>query len=216
MKDFLIKNKIWILVIAYIAGSFYLIQYLFLPKFEKIKQQANEIQEKGLDKKILEQRLSELNKMEGEFNFFQENKDRLGKIISESEEVVFIQFLENLAQESGNEIIIQVPEEQYANEKSKNSAKSKLKKKGNILSSIKYKNFLVLDVALAGDFQQAFEFIKRLENSEYFSNIISLDMEKVEKKENSYSGSIFSSSEKNISSKEEYLKTLITLIVYKK
>jgi len=220
MKKSIAENKSWILVGGYIIFIILFIYGYLFPSISKIEKQANKIQEKIVDKKILENRLSQLPDMEEKSQNFSQNKEKLGKIVTDSEEVEFIEYIEDLAQETGNEINIIVPEGQSNNENSpKKSAKNAQVNGGNILADLSAKKFILLEISLAGDFNQAFRFIKKMENSDYYSNIISFNMEKIESSRENRSGSIFSSTfSRNDNSfiPAVYLKTIINLIVYKK
>lgn len=217
MKKIITENKSWILIGGYVIFIVVFIYCYLSPGIAKIEDQAKKIQEKILDKKILENRLSQLSDMEAKSQNFNQNKENLGKIVTDSEEVEFIKYIENLAQETGNEVNIVVPENQYNDEKAKKASKVFQENGGDIIADLSSKKFIILEVSLAGDFQQAFNFIEKIENSSYYSNVISFNMEKVESSQENRSNSIFSPtfSKSSYASAKTYLKTVINLVVYK-
>lgn len=215
MKNLLLKNRIWILGLSYVGAIFLFVVYFLFPNVNRIEEQANSIQEKILDKKILENRISQLPEMKEQADVFLQNREGLGKTVRSSEEVIFIQYLEELASETGNQINIEIPDDQVE-DKSSTKKTTKKPREGEILSQLKYKDFLIMNITLLGNFQEAFNFIKKIENFQYYSNVISIDMEKIEKETiSSRDQSIFLFSEEGDDLLKEYLKTTLKLVVYK-
>lgn len=214
MKDFCKKYKIYIIITGYIllVAAFFYWGVFFL--VENIKENSNKIQESMLDSEVRQRKLSKIPTIEKSFGEITENENKLTGILKEEEKVDFIKKLEILAEESQNKIDLKIIDEgqkedgKKANTKNKNESKIKLPKDNNYIS---------LQADLTGNYSGLINFIKKLENFEYYVNVISISSKlaedtSVEPSENPF---------ENITSKKPQeeeakmiLKTQINFIAY--
>lgn len=218
MIDFIKKNRVWLLYVTYILAIPAVFMFVLKPQALDIKDKADKSQESFLEKQILEKRLSGLTEMEKRYAHFNAYKGELGKMIGKGEEVEFIRFLEDLAREIGQEISIKIPEDKDVIKGAGKKVKSDTDSEGrDILNSLPEGKYLFFEITLLGGYPEAVEYVEKLENSEYYSNVVSISMEKVEKQNiQSSSEAIFSPASPDENKKEEALKTVIGLIAYKK
>lgn len=221
MKDIWKKHQLGIISISYIIAVILLIYFGLLPFEKKIRDQSDRIQEKTLENEIFEKRIAKVFDLETQFNEYQKNKDQLGTFLQGGEEIDFIKKIEVLAEETQNKISLRILD---AEEKKVNTSKDNKneKKEISIIEEMPYKNYLSLEIKLEGNYADLINFLKKIENSDYYLDITSLNLEKavfVEEHEEKISqDDIFSS--KSISPAEkgekEILKSTINVIVYKK
>ncbi|MFZ5981964.1 MAG: hypothetical protein ACOYS2_00080 [Patescibacteria group bacterium] len=218
MIDFLRKNKVWILTFLYLAGGASLVWFFLWPEALKIRDRADEVERSLIEKQVLEKRLSGLGEMEEKSQNFRANEKRLGKLIRKDQEVEFIKFLEDLGRATGQAVSIKVPEDAslLKNEKSKKASGEAESEGRDILSTVVLENVIIFEITLLGNFPGSVNYIERLENSEYYSNIAAFSMEKIEKEKEAEDKSVFAPPVGNEEPpKEEQLKTVIKLLVYK-
>ena len=218
MIDFLRKNKVWLLALLYLAGGISLAWFFFWPEALKIRTGADEVERSLIEKQVLEKRLSGLEEMEKKSQNFRTNEKRLGRLIRKDQEVEFIKFLEDLGRATNQMVSIKVPEEASLSKSEKNKrASGEAESEGrDILSTAPSERFIIFEVTLLGDFPGSVNYIERLENSDYYCNVVAFSMEKVEKERADGDKPIFASagSQEELP-KEEQLKTFIKLLVYK-
>ncbi|NTU66916.1 MAG: hypothetical protein HGB08_03265 [Candidatus Moranbacteria bacterium] len=201
MKEFWIKNKLAIVIIAYIAlivpGSYFSAKLLL----GKIADTADSIQEGILDDQLRKSKIGDIPRMEEISKNIAQNSDATASIIDESMEIDFIKSLETLADDTGNEITLSVddPEKDKATQKATTNSKDKQTEKG-IKDSLSHSKFISLNIMLSGSYESMVDFVHKLENDRYYVNVISIDSRKDQRQagsSNQGNGSIFISSGRN-------------------
>jgi hypothetical protein len=99
------------------------------------------------------------------------------------------------------------------------TAKEKNKGGVDIRGELPYKDYITIQLALIGKYPQLVVFMRKLENMNYYANVVSFDLKKEEKQsEKNINSNPFISSDSAADSKEqkkeEILKSLINLVVY--
>lgn len=224
MSAFWKKYKIKIIILAYIVAIFSLIRFVTVPFVGKIKEKSDSIQERIINSRISEIRIGEIPDMEETLENYQNNSKALEVILNIEKEVDFIKRVESIADATGNRITLSV-ENSNVNQNKKNAPAGKEK---TIKDSLKYSTYVPMDINLNGDYPSLVNFINKLENSDYYVNIISIRSEKVTEEVSSQSeevpvGDIFSvpvsfenanPGPQEIKNKREILNSEIKIIIY--
>lgn len=219
MKNIWRKYKTGIIFTGYVAASFLLVWLVFLPYKNRVESQADKIQEKELDNQIFERKTSKINQMEEKYNEYQNNKEKMGKFLKNGEEVDLIKKIESLGEETKNTVSLKVLDADIQNTKNSSvkSDKNKIKEE-SILKDISPDNFLSLEISLEGDYFSFINFLEKIENLDYYADVISLNLTKTIIENKNYSSdNIFSSNQDSSPEKNEkkILKGVIDIIVYK-
>lgn len=168
MKDFIKKYKVSILTlsIAILIGGFLYGGIFYLIK--SIKSNADEVQRKKIDREINQKKLAKMSQMQEASAELEKNEKRLKGFLNEKEEIDFIKKIEKLAEETQNKIDLKINEEIQKDKK-----KVKVKKEESKIKLSDY-DYISLQANLSGNYENLYNFIKKLENFEYYVNIISI------------------------------------------
>lgn len=178
MNDFWKKHKIKIIILIYIIAASLLTRFLMLPFVDKIRGESDSIQEKIIDNKISESRISKLPEMEETFKNYQDNSGALRVILNPDDEVNFIKQLESIADDTGNRIVLSI-EDNKAEQTAKKTTTDKSDEKKTIKDSLKYDNYISMNINLKGNYSGLVNFIHKLENTSYYVNVISIKTGKI-------------------------------------
>ncbi len=224
MNDFWKKYKIKIIIITYIVTIFSLIRFVAVPFVGKIKEKSDSIQEKIINNRISETRIGEIPAMKETLEKYQSDSEALEVILNSEKEVDFIKQMESIADATGNKIILSVGSNN-TNEGGKNGPSNKEK---SIKDELKYKNYLPMDIGLRGNYFSLVNFINKIENTDYYVNVISIRSKKTLEKVSSPSSSmppidVFSAPDlsrdinpdlETIEDKKGILESTIKIIIY--
>ncbi len=230
MKDIWAKNKVLITIIGYGIVFLAIIRFFWMPLLNKVIDNSDGIQKKNIEQQIKKNRLSEFPQMEKTWGIYLSSKKKLDVILDNKGEVKFIEKLESMAQSTNNGIALKIGNFYNAQNPRKviqTSLKKGAVKKG-ILDTVPYKSYLRVEINLQGNYQGLVDFIYRLENNNYYINIISLKSEKktVAKngdKLNDLGTGLFqatstvinsNNSSKKVPEKKNILKTKLNVLVY--
>lgn len=222
MKIILAKYKDEIVVIIFGLAFFAAIYFMFVPIISKLRGTSDEIQKKIIDQQIEEARLGNLTQMKDELAKYEKQKSSVAVILEAGSEASFIESLESMAASTGNSVSLKISE--ASKEASGKASGSDKKKAANILTELTYKKYFPIEVNLKGNYQSFINFLHKLENSQYYANVISLNIKKSARDNQSAASSgaseIFSSSPSSSSdnsfNESEKLDTSINIIVYTK
>lgn len=224
MKNIWKKYQSEIISIGYVMAVILLVYFGLLPFERKIKNQADKIQEKTLENEIFEKRITKVSSLESEFNEYQQNRSRMGLFLLEREEIDFIKKIEALGEESESKISLKILEENDKNKKIDIPKDKKTEKEeGGIMEEVPYKNFLSLEIKLEGSYEGLMKFLRKIEKTDYYVDVVSLDLKKTiieeEVLKNNPQPNLFSSqsdsSAETEKSEKKFLKSTINIIVYK-
>ncbi len=180
MKDIWAKNKVSITIVGYGIVFLTIIYFFWIPLLNKIINNSDEIQKKNIEQQIKKDRLSEFPQMEKIWGMYLSSRKELDVILDNKGEVKFIEKLESMAQITNNKITLKIGNSYNAQHPRKviqTSLKKGAIKKG-ILDVVPYKSYLMVEINLQGNYQELVNFIDRLENNNYYINIVSLESEK--------------------------------------
>jgi hypothetical protein len=169
MKKFFKKHRVWIwsVIYAFLAGGFFYWGIFSLTG--NIKMNLDKVQKKALDNEIKQAKIAKIPEIEKKLTQANENEKKLTGLLGKDQEVDFIKKLEALANETKNEIDLKI------NETSSLASKSPEKAEVKNVSGIKLLDhkYISFRATLKGDYYGLVNFMKKLENFEYFVNVLS-------------------------------------------
>lgn len=244
MKKFYLKHRILTVCFFFTIFVFLIIEYIGIPLIGKIVAQRDSLQENLLDLEIVKKRKEKIPQMEENKKEIDSQKEVL-EVILDGNEVNFIEHLEKIAQETGNEIKLEIDDSLDSKKIVKKTREEKKEGGTGILEKINYDNYFFIKFNITGNYENLVDFIHILENDQFYVNIFSIDIQKGEMEKTVVSGENskisvgsgvlrgspflnFPSGENEnnsqtiienapvISEEKEILKSLIEVIVYKK
>ena len=165
-------------VLIYVLGIFALVYFGMRPIYQSIESKKNANQEEISIQDLKTKKLTELPKMQQQFEFVSEKKSAIDVLLAQDDAVLLIEKLEKLAESTGNKISITIPELQ----KKKTTTK---KEEKTILDTLPNDNFLLMDLMVSGNYQTVVSFMEKLESMEYLNDVVGvqLDLHKQELKQ---------------------------------
>jgi len=200
------KYKILLNIAFFLAIVMSVIFFVAVPIIGKIKNQANEIQQRTTDAEISQARLAKLPEMEKRHEAFASQQKNLEVIINANQEVELIKKLESLAEETGNKITLTINDVTGKTQQKKDKGE-------DIKSSLPYDNFIVMQLSLEGYYDGFINFIHKLENLNNFVNITAIGLTKIQAESQNNNGSIDPASSETTLNKE-ILKSTVEVVVY--
>ena len=219
MRDFWKKYKLWISICIYLALIVLIFIFAVRPLLSSIKEISNETQKMKVDEEINRSKIAKMSDITEIHTLIEEQKDSFEIMIDSSQEVEFIKKLEELAESTGNEIEITIDESSAGQSPNKNVKNSKAKPADDIISLLPYDKYLLIQLNLEGNYQSLTEFIYKLENFDYYVNVLSISMAKdIREESQEINKNIFAppntSNEKNSNDRKNILRSSINLAAY--
>lgn len=145
---------------------------------EEMSAKNDSIEKEVIDHEEREKRLKEISILEKQFEIIEKEKNKLEVFVSHDQMIVLMKELEKIAEETGNEAVIEEVEVQ--DESSKKDPKNKSavgsasenKKEFNFLSD----DYIKVKLSLHGSYNDAVNFVRKIENMNYCSDIVSFQM----------------------------------------
>jgi hypothetical protein len=188
MTKFFEKYKLWVSLSLCALCVAALAWFLVLPVIRKINGTTDAIQEKLIDSQLTRSRISQIPDMETAQKLFQDKTADFNVILDENNEVDFIQKMEAIADQTGNKIELKIADNQNSSQAPVQPAPddqatadqpaapaAKKVDPADIMANLPYGKYIVVQINLEGNYQQLLEFIHKLENLDYYVNIISVD-----------------------------------------
>lgn len=205
------KYNLWISAAVFLAAVFLIWFFVMSPLRKSIEANADEIQKKNIDSDIYKERVQKIPEMEKMQTTFDANRNNLKIFLNGSSEVDFIKKIESVAEETGNRITLKIEENTDQKTKKTDEKKDETDIKNALPGNNKY---VTIQISLEGNYENLFNFIRKLENINYYVNVISLDLNKdiVEKEANPFTSADAKKTGGNI--EKEVIKSNLEAIVY--
>lgn len=219
MKEFWKKYKFWGGVLGYAIFMAAIIYGAVFPIMRKIRYASDEVQKRNIDNEISQKRIGKIPEIENQIKLFSEKENECGIMLEPDKEIDFIKNLESLAESTGNKISLKIDE---TKPKSSNDSDSE-KNKSEIKNNLPHKEHIIVKIDLEGDYPELVNFINKIENMKYHTNVIAMNISKKDGnnfsiRENGDSFSVFQA--KNAQAAEDapidegFLESKIDLAVY--
>jgi Tfp pilus assembly protein PilO len=186
MKDFIKQRKEIFLLVTFAIVFIGLVYGAIIPLLRKIDDTRNKTQEELLNQEAKRSRLSELPSIKKQFDLLQESNDNvMGILVDRNKAVELIERLEKTAQETKNEITISIADKQPQQTTKSSQSSSKNNDANSLLGALPSSEFLRMTLNLNGTYSSVVDFVSKLENMDYYSDIVSFSIKQIEeKKEN--------------------------------
>lgn len=180
MKKIWEKYKEVLILLVY--GIFLALIFVSIikPLFLQIKEKRNYAEEKAVEQDITQKKIQELPQLKEKMVVVKKEEAKLNVFFEQENALSLIEKLETLASETGNDIKIEIISENNSNTKDV-TKKGRDDKSVNIITDLPGKEFLVMRLSLAGDFNSIIRFVRKIENFDYFSDIISIKISEKDK-----------------------------------
>lgn len=213
MREIWKKNKIWLIIAAYMLLLTAVFIFVVCPMVGKMSETRDIIQKKIIDNEINQSRIAKIPEMEGASQAFNARKNDMNVILDKNNEIDLIRKLETLAEITGNKINLEIADDQQ-----KKAVAPKGKESEDIIKNLPSDKYILVQINLEGGYSELINFIHKLENFNYYVNIVSINAskdfsEEVGNNANPYAGD--RASEKNLNFKE-IIKSKIAAAVYLK
>lgn len=212
------KNKnFWIILLSESLVIFLAVYFIFLPLARSIINKSNKIQETKIDKELIANRLSRIKEARQEHEKIASGIGKMDVLLGEEEEVKFFKELEAIAESTGNTISIKIVEEGKKDNTAVGPAMAIEKEKKEMLDSLSYKKFFILQINLKGEYSGLVNFLHKLENMNHYLTVISVNAQKVKELPTGEIAPVVNySGQTQIPKEIEKLNSLITVAVYRK
>lgn len=205
------KHKISIIIIAYLGIIWAAFTFFISPLIGQVSLKADKIQENIMDRESQAKRMAELSKLKEQFEMVEREENKIKVFLTKERAIDLIKNLESLADKTGNKISIEIDEKsQVVSEKDA--------KNPGIMDDLPKFNFMKLKITLTGSYNGMVNFMTKLENLDYYSDVISINMNQGESLGVSSSQDLFgqlnSSSKANEPVKPNLLKTELVGLFY--
>ncbi|MDD5396979.1 MAG: hypothetical protein PHW24_02860 [Candidatus Moranbacteria bacterium] len=174
MKNFLSRQREILAIVIYAGLVVGLVYFLVMPLLARIGDKSNQIQEDSLKQESLRKHLAELPNIEQQYKKLEGNSDAVDILLDKGNAVILIEKLEKLADDTGNKIAISVTPS--VADQPKASAKDKAKVDESIVGKLPSQNYLQMKITLVGEYDSITNFIRLLENFEYYADITSIQL----------------------------------------
>jgi hypothetical protein len=235
---FLIKYKIIISVVSYLLIIWAVFEFAVGPLIGQVSLEADKAQEDILDRENKAKRSEELPKLKGQFEMVEREEGKIKILLTKDKAIDLIKSLEILADKTGNKISIEIDEKTPAviakkespieiestNNVGKNTSNEadinamKSAKVPTILDELPKLNYLKLKIILLGRYNNMVNFMTKLENFDYYSDVISINIDQDEGVRNSSSRDLFgrssSGSQSGEQTKSDLLKSELMVLFY--
>lgn len=173
MKNFWKKYKEYVFLISLPIVAVVLVIFAVKPLIARLDEKSDKIQEIMLDHDYNQKRLSDLPKLRSQALLVERNEGKLDVFFTESNIVSLVEKIEAIAGETGNQISIEVQEkDDEKKKKKKDEEEAGIKLPGD--------DYFEMTLNVTGNYANLISFINKIENLNYFSDIIALDISKIE------------------------------------
>lgn len=175
MKDFWKKYNIWITIAGFLLLIVAAWIFALVPIRKSIESNSDEAQRKIIDGEMYVERVSKISEMEKTRSLLAENESNLRVFLDKNSEVDFIKKIEDIAAETGNKVSLKIEDESAA---PKTKAAASKKNEDEIKKSLPKIEYLSMSISLEGNYEQAVNFLHKIENMNYYVDVLSISMNK--------------------------------------
>lgn len=177
MRFFWKKYKLWLSIAIYLSLTVVSFFFAVSPLLRDIREKSDEIQKIKIDNEINQGRIAKLPEMRGLHVIFEQESNNLNVVLDQSSSVDFIKKLELLAQETGNKISFKIDDNSGSSKNDKaNAAKKEKKDSESISDNLSSDSYLSMEVTLEGKYENFTSFLYKIENLDYYVNVLSLSL----------------------------------------
>jgi len=224
MKEFLYKKRLYLSIFAYFFFMAGLMAFVAVPLMKIIQQKTDEFQKKNEDNEIRKNRLGEMPRLKEQFELAEQEQSKINFLLNKNDTVDLIKGIENLSSVTGNEIKIDIVEkesnlnaediEMKKKEKSRNKGVEK-----KLIDDFEEIKYLKLIINSKGKYNNFVNFVEKIENLNYHSDIVAVKMKKVVETQDKVSQNPYNPETKETNSEEikvenDMLESSVEILFY--
>jgi Tfp pilus assembly protein PilO len=191
MKNFFKKRRelVAIAVFACVCGA--IAYFVIRPILAEINQRRDQIQEEIATQEDRKKQIAALPSIKEQYLSVQNKGDAINVLLDKDSAVTLIEQVEQLAKSTNNDVKITISQndpnsrEAIIAQKAAAQDKNSNGKSASIADALPSKNYLEMNIALTGKYNDVVNFIEKLENMKYYSDTISFDMKQDDSTKNS-------------------------------
>ncbi|MDO8529571.1 MAG: hypothetical protein Q7S18_02800 [bacterium] len=191
MKNFWREYKIYLAAAAYLlsvgAAYFFAIKPLIL----RTGEENDRIQGVISDQENRQERISKIPVFNDQFEKIKGEEDKIKISLAGDNVVELIKKIESISEATGNEVKIEVAPDQVNKKAPVKSKKDNDKASKNLVGNLPGEKYITISVTIQGDYESMMNFVRKLENMNYYSDIISFKIAKTKENLSLPSGSPF-------------------------
>lgn len=190
MKTFLKKRRELIAIAIYVCVLGAVGYFIVRPLLAEINRRRDQIQEETATQDDQKKQIAELPSIKEQYLSVQSKGGTLNVLLDKNDAVTLIEDIEQLAQNTQNEVKITISQndpnsrDAIAAQKDAASQKQPGDKSVSIRDALPSKNYLEMNIAITGQYNAIVNFMEKIENMQYYSDIISFDMKKDDSEKN--------------------------------
>jgi len=179
MKNFFNKQREIVALLAYVLIVVGLVYLVIFPLIARIDDTNNQIQKESISKESVELHISQLPKIQKQYQSLQVSGDLSNVLLDENKAIILIEKLEKLAENTNNKITISVQDKTVAPAK-KAASKIAAQASKSVVDDLPSTDYLQMKITLIGEYNAAVHFIDQLEKFEYYADITAIQIKKYE------------------------------------
>lgn len=152
------------MLLAYALLLAMLFYFAIQPLLANIGQNIEKIQKEAVDQERRMEKIKEVAGLEKQSELIQKEKENMQVLAERDQIVTLIEMIEKIADETGNEIVIQVEEEVTA------------KAEKDLASQLPTDKYIKMKITISGRYSNFTNFVRKIESMKYWSDIISLQI----------------------------------------
>ena len=182
MKTFFQKRRELVAIAIYVCVLGAIGYFVVRPLLAKIDMRRDQIQEETATQDDQKKQIAELPSIKEQYLSVQSKGDTLNVLLDKNDAVTLIEDIEQLAQNTQNEVKITISQDDpnsrdaIAAQKDADSQKQPGNPNVSIKDALPSKNYLEMNIAITGQYNNVVNFIEKIENLQYYSDIISFDL----------------------------------------
>jgi Tfp pilus assembly protein PilO len=187
IKNIWIKYKEYILILIYIVILFTLFYFVIKPMIGRIDYNANLIQEKITVQENFKRKLGMVAASKEQTEAIEKDEGKINVFIPRDQEIDLIEKIEKIAEETDNKISIEAVDDKNIDSSTKAktvSNKVKEENKDDLKINTNNNDFIKFRITILGKYDNLVSFVKKIENMEYWSDIVSLKVSYKEPEKN--------------------------------
>lgn len=176
MKYFWKKYKTCLVLSIYLFSMGAIFFFAGRPMILKIEEKNNKIQEKITDQENKKEKLSNLPAIRKQFEMINDQEDKTGLSLAGENVVDLVEKVEKISEETDNKIEIELFEDKEDAKSADKQKKTAKKEEKRLTESLPGENYIRMKISLIGEYDGFINFLRKLENMEYYSDVVSFKL----------------------------------------
>jgi len=184
MKKFFKKRSIPVALAAYACVIGAIGYFVIRPILGEIGSRRDQIQEEIAKQEDQKKQIAELPVIQAQYQTVQSSGSAMNVLLDTNDAVTLIEEIEQLAKNTNNEVKITISQadsnskDAIVAQKAAASEKQPGDKSVSITDNLPSKQYLEMNIALTGQYNDIVDFIEKIENMRYYSDIISFQIKR--------------------------------------